>query len=276
MKAICFLIVLLLTVTACLIGLESLLGYILDQEESVVYPGTLSEFSVSCNDLSLSSDEDFNSFNVKKSGLNISISGDGQYICSGTNLTNLVYLVLERLSRLRLSKGFEEPPYLSCGNESLAPKPGHLLVAFSKISRHQKFSDNDSDAILHWDNHSRNSVIDPSVYYHNGEITIVEGRIYYIYASVYFNISLQKHEKVTHFDKLQQVSVRICRHVYGYEQTLLGRRKLFNISNANAVSSLRIGSHLKLSKNDTIYVKVSNANRLMRNSEGNIFGLFPT
>ncbi|XP_045200718.1 uncharacterized protein LOC123554553 [Mercenaria mercenaria] len=271
MNVIFLFIIFLVSTSVLLSGLISLIGYILYEEMMSVYSETLVEFSVPCDDLSLSPDEDFETFDIKRNGLKTFVRGD-RYMCSYGNVTELVRLVVERQSRLRLAKGLDAYPYLSCGNESLVPKSGHLTVAFSGISQPQRFSDEDSDnVIFHWDTHSSNSHIDPSVSYHNGKITIPEGRTYFIYASVHFNISRQNN---TQFQNLQQFSVRICRRVHEYEQTLLGSTKMFNISNAN--TSLRIASHLKMSRDDKIYIKVSDAKRLIPFSNGNSFGLFPT
>ncbi|XP_053404000.1 uncharacterized protein LOC123554551 [Mercenaria mercenaria] len=258
-------------------SLVSFVGYVTYQERESLHlnKASITEFPVPCEDLSLSADEDCLTFDVKKGDLRTFIDHAGKYICSKDNATETVQTVVEREARFRLAKGLDEQ-YLSCGNESLAEKSGYLTVFFSEISKHQNLSGVSSDTKLRWNQHSANCHIDPSVYYDKGEVITPEGRTYFVYASAHFNISRQGENGIKNFGRPRKFSIRICKSVYGYEQTLLGRRALFNTTKTeNVVSSLRIGSHLELSRNDKIYVRVSNADMMIHNSTGNNFGLFP-
>ncbi|XP_045200764.1 uncharacterized protein LOC123554582 [Mercenaria mercenaria] len=256
-------------------SLVSFVGYASYQERESLQRVNITEFPVPCEDLSLSADEDCLTFDAKKGGLRTFIDDSGKYICSKGNKTETVKTIVERESRIRQAKGIEEQ-YLSCGNESLAEKSGRLTISFRKISKHQNYSGKSSDTKVDWDNHPGKCQIDPSVYYDNGEVTIPEGRTYSVYATAHFNISRQEENGMQNFGRPQKFSIRICKTVYGYEQTLLGRTVWFNTTNTGSVvSSLHIGSHLELSRNDKIHVRVSDANKIIHDSTGNNFGLFP-
>ena len=135
------------------------------------------------------------------------------------------------------------------------------------------FTEHSKDVKLHWDQRTKHSHIDPLINYHHGEINISEGQTYYVYASVHFNIT--EKDKVRKGYRGRQFILRLCRKVYGYEQTLLITTKLFSKSNNEVMSSLRIAGVLKLNRNDKIYVKVSKADQLIFKSTGNTFGVFP-
>ncbi|XP_053389067.1 uncharacterized protein LOC128552085 [Mercenaria mercenaria] len=256
-------------------SLVSFVGYVTYQERESLQRENITEFPVPCEDLSLSADEDCLTFDVKKGNLRTFIDDAGKYICSKDNTTETIKTIVERESRIRQAKGIEEQ-YLSCGNGSLAEKSGFLTVSFRKVSKQQTYSGESSDTKLHWDNRPGNFYIDPSVYYDNGEVTIPEGRTYFVYAAAHFNISHQEENGIQNFGRPQKFSIRICKTVYGYEQTLLGRTVWFNTTNTGSVvSSLHIGSHLELSRNDKIHVRVNDANKIILDSTGNNFGLFP-
>jgi hypothetical protein len=118
--------------------------------------------------------------------------------------------------------------------------------------------------------------MDKSIQYDNGEVTIPEGRGYFLYTSVHFNISHRHSNDQKGFQRPQRITIRICKSIYGYEQTLVGRSELFNPTNTgDVVGSLKIETHVHLTKNDKIYVRVNDASRIIHNSKGNTFGLFP-
>jgi hypothetical protein len=118
--------------------------------------------------------------------------------------------------------------------------------------------------------------MDKSIEYDDGEVTIPEGRDYYLYASIHFNISRNNSNDQKRFQRPQRITIRICKSVYGYEQTLLGRSELFDMTNTgDVVGSLKIETHVHLTKNDKIYVRVNDVSRIIHNSKGNSFGLFP-
>ncbi|XP_053403997.1 uncharacterized protein LOC123544742 [Mercenaria mercenaria] len=256
-------------------SLASFMGYVLNQERESHFRERIIEFPLPCEDLSLSADEDFLMFDARNGDLRTYVDDEGKYICSKRNIPETIKTVVEREARYRQARGLDEQ-YLSCGNKSFAEKSGYRTVSFTEISKHQNYSDESSDKKLQWNNHSGKCHIDPSVHYDDGEVTIPEGRTYFVYASVHFNISRQENIRIKKFARPQRISIRICKSVYGYERTLLGRTELFNMTNTeNVVSSLSIGSHLELSRDDTIYVRVSDANKIIHDSKGNTFGLFP-
>ncbi|XP_045200713.2 uncharacterized protein LOC123554549 [Mercenaria mercenaria] len=258
--------------TVCLV---SFVGYALKHEPDSVFWERIKEFPVPCDDLSLSADEDFLTFDARNGDLRTFIDEEGKYICNKRNISETIKTVVEREARYRLAKGLDEQ-YLSCGNKSLAEKSGYRTVSFTEMSKHQNYSGESSDIKLQWNNRPGKCHIDISVHYDNGEVTIPEGRTYFVYASVHFNISRQENIGIKKFARPQRISIRICKSVYGYERTLLGRTQLFNMTNTeNVVSSLSIGSHLELSRDDRIYVRVSDANKIIHDSKGNTFGLFP-
>ncbi|XP_053403956.1 uncharacterized protein LOC128558494 [Mercenaria mercenaria] len=263
---------------AMLIALVAFVGYFSYQDAYHNIPllaqEYITELSVYCDDISLSPDDNIETFNTKKNNLILSVnSDDGRYICTYKNkdAKKVVNTVVERTLMQTLARGLAQRQYLSCGNNSLAPTSGHLTFTFSGVSQHQKYEGNGKDLALHWDKHPEHSYIVRNIHYHNGEITIPEGRTYYIYASVHFNIS-RGDDKI---DRPRKITLRICRMVYGYEQTLLGKTQLFDVSHGDVVSSLDVGSYLQMSRNDTIYVKVSDAFSIIRGSRGNTFGMFP-
>ncbi|XP_053404977.1 uncharacterized protein LOC128558787 [Mercenaria mercenaria] len=271
-----YIFVSILVLSALLIGsLVFLVGYFRLQEVHHILPllskGNVQTLSVFCEDLSLSSDEDFDTFEAKMSRPAVYVNSDGKYICENRNFTATVLKSVERQSRFRQAEGKDGRQFLSCGNENLARKSGDLTVTFTRISRHQKYTGDGLNVVLHWDKHIRHSYIDPLIHYHNGEITIPEGRTYFVYLSAHFNIS----RGFTSTVKGRRFTLRICRKVYGYEQTILGKTELFYFGRKAVISSLNIASPLKLNRNDKIYVKVSNANMLIPYSSGTSFGLFP-
>ncbi|XP_045161591.2 uncharacterized protein LOC123526486 isoform X1 [Mercenaria mercenaria] len=267
-----------ITLTVLLVFLVSFVGFCFHKDVRYNLPllsqKRLKEFSVLCEELSLSPDDDLLIFGASNDRLSVSLNGDGKYVCESKNLTGLVNKVAERETRLWLAKGLVPQPYLSCGNESLAPQSGYLTVALTQLSRQKFFSGDGIDTILFWENESEanaNTVVEHS----NGEIIVPEGRTYFAYASVHFNISRSVANETKHMNRLRTFSLRICRKIYGHEQTLLGETMQFDVSGGDVVSSFRIASHLKLNRNDIIYVKVYNANYVISSSKGNTFGFFP-
>lgn len=63
--------------------------------------------------------------------------------------------------------------------------------------------------------------------------------------------------------------------MFDYEETLLWKNQFYDAEEDNVVASLHIGGYLLLSRDDLIYVKVSNANATIKESSGNTFGIFP-
>ncbi|XP_045161592.2 uncharacterized protein LOC123526486 isoform X2 [Mercenaria mercenaria] len=231
-----------ITLTVLLVFLVSFVGFCFHKDVRYNLPllsqKRLKEFSVLCEELSLSPDDDLLIFGASNDRLSVSLNGDGKYVCESKNLTGLVNKVAERETRLWLAKG------------------------------------DGIDTILFWENESEanaNTVVEHS----NGEIIVPEGRTYFAYASVHFNISRSVANETKHMNRLRTFSLRICRKIYGHEQTLLGETMQFDVSGGDVVSSFRIASHLKLNRNDIIYVKVYNANYVISSSKGNTFGFFP-
>ncbi|XP_045161594.2 uncharacterized protein LOC123526487 isoform X2 [Mercenaria mercenaria] len=231
-----------LTLNVILVFLVSFVGFSIYKDVRYNLPllsqKRLEEFSVLCEHLSLSPDDDVLIFGASKDSLSVSLNDNGKYVCASKNLTELVNKVVERETRLRLAKG------------------------------------DGIDSVLHWENESEANA-DTDVEHSNGEIIVPEGRTYFVYASVHFNISRSAANETKNVNRLRTFSLRICRKIYGYEQTLLGEIMQFDVSGGDVVSSFRIASHIKLNRNDIIYVKVNNANYVISSSKGNTFGFFP-
>lgn len=226
---------------------------------------TLRSFSVYCNNLSLSPDEDGEIFDLNRNRLKISLSLEGKYICEDSNISNIVNKMTERASRLRLAKGLEEQQFLSCGNESVRPSSGYNAAHFSKMSNPHIV-----DGTIQWERQS--AYIDKRIRFHGGELTIQEGQTYFVYASVLMNISKSD---TTNRAKPFRFSLRLCKKKYDYERTLLGKTAVFDTSYGEIRSSLHIAGPLVLRKEDKIYVKVSSENDIVLDSHGNTFGIFP-
>lgn len=258
-------------------ALVSIIGYILMQESNNTLPllsdMSMNTVSVYCDDLSLSPDEDFDTFEAKKGGMKVSLDKRQNYVCSERNLTFFVQKIVERQLRLRQSKGLDSERYLSCGNQSLQRASGDLTVYFSGISHHQTYKEPGLDVKIHWDKHEKHSFTDKLIHFNKGEIRIPEGQTYFVYASVHFNITEGGEGAYTY--KRRFFALRLCRKVQNYEQTLLYNSKKISKSATDVISSLHVTGLLHLNRNDSIYVKVSNANQLILNSRGNTFGVYP-
>ncbi|XP_053403952.1 uncharacterized protein LOC128558490 [Mercenaria mercenaria] len=238
------------------------------------YNNFVQQFSVPCDDLSLSPDEDFDLFNINRHKFRYSVNNDG-YICTFRNVTEVILKFVQRIGRLRLSQGLESQLYLQCGNSTLKSSSGHLTATFSKVSRHPTYKGQGFDQTIFWDKHSSSAFISENLEYHKGKLRVPEGRIYFVYAAVQFNISTVTAKKSLVTNKQWKVSLRICVSSRGHERTILYKSKIFNRSEIDITSSLNVGSHVFLAKEEDVYVKVSNAEGLIQNSEGNSFGIFP-
>lgn len=129
------------------------------------------------------------------------------------------------------------------------------------------------DAKIYWDKSLKHSYIHQLINYSKGEVLVPEGRTYFVYVSVHFNLAKEDENENRYI--IRRFKVRLCRKVLGYEQTLLMKTKIFNQRNESATSSLQVTGILHLNLNESIYVKVSNANQLIVNSSGNTFGMYP-
>ncbi|XP_053403953.1 uncharacterized protein LOC123554728 isoform X1 [Mercenaria mercenaria] len=238
------------------------------------YNKFVQQFSIPCDDLSLSPDEDFNLFNINRHKFTYSVHND-VYICTFRNVTEVIFIFVQRIGRLRLSQGLESQPYLQCGNSTLKPASGHLTATFSKVSRHHTYKEQEFDQTISWDKHSSSAFISESLEYLKGKLRVPEGRVYFVYAAVQFNISTVIAEKSSDTSRQWKVSLRMCVSSGEHERTLLYRSKVFSTSETDIVSSLNVGSHVFLAKEEDVYVKISNAEGLIHDSDGNSFGIFP-
>lgn len=152
----------------------------------------------------------------------------------------------------------------------MARKSGYLTAYFSRISSYRTSTGNGFQAIVNWNKHPKHSYIHQAISYNDGEVTIPESRTYFIYASVIFNINQTEDQTQNIPSKL---TLRICRKVYGYERTLLGKTELHLQSNRTKTTSLNVAGQFRLQKDDVLLVRVSQ--ELTLDSEGNGFGLFP-
>lgn len=259
-----------------LAGVVPLVGYYFYHDTYNILPALekekLENISVYCENLSLSPDDDEETFVRRKNDFEVSIAEDGKYICNyrKNKLNQVIRKVVERQSRLMAAQGFNGRPYLSCGNETLAPKSGHQTLTFYKISSLQTFEDNTTASVIHWDKHHEKSYIAPGIHYHMGEITIPERRIYYAYASVHVRVFQRPGHK-----RSKTLKMKLCRKTFNSEVTLLSDTKNLNISSDSGVTSLQVGGQLQLESNDVIYLKVSDPRFLIEESSGNTIGLFP-
>ena len=102
------------------------------------------------------------------------------------------------------------------------------------------------------------------------------GQTYLVYASVHVNISRKLEKFLDRKYKRRTFTIKVCKKRHGYEQILLGETKIFDSEfEADVVSSVEVMGQVHLSKNESIYVKVSNADYVISVSKGNTFGIFP-
>lgn len=238
------------------------------------YFENLQEFPFFCNDLSLSADEDYVTFDVKKNRFKTSIYRN-RYVCSYHNLTEALEKFVERKSRLRLASGLDGQKHLQCGNESLKEPSGHLTASFRRMSRHQKIKGTGLDLLIHWDKDPSSAFISEELTYHNGQIKVPDRRFYFVYVSVLINISKPVSQIKNNAANLYRFLLRICVSNTNYERTALHKTLNFNNSDTNSASTLSVGGHIKLEKGDSVYVRVSEANRIIRETVGNTFGIIP-
>ncbi|XP_045200717.1 uncharacterized protein LOC123554552 [Mercenaria mercenaria] len=230
----------------------------------------LDHYPVFCDELSLSPYEDYDTFNVKKNQFRYFLYKN-RYVCSCTNLTKTVEKIVERKSRLRLSKGQVQQPYLQCGIESLRESSGYLSASFIKFASHQTFKGHGRNVKIRWDNHPENAFISKQLDFQNGELKVPEARFYFIYATVSMNISGTDSQN----GQICRFYIRICAKRRGHERILLQRKAIYNTTDNNAVSTLNVGSHVFLARDETIFVRVSEASRLISKSATNVFGIIP-
>lgn len=228
--------------------------------------------SIVCDALSMHPDDDWETFDRDKGSWEVSVNKQGEYRCSTRNFTEIVEKIVEKSSRIRLSSGLDGPQYLACGNQSLAPPSGEMTAYFSRVSGFQNATETEIQGKVIWHKHPSHSYIDPNITYENGELMIPEGRTYFVYASVTFNLSKTEEQPQNRPCKL---TLRICRKTYGYERTLLGKVEVYNSHVGSIVTSLNVAGHVLLQKGDILLVRVSNPPKLHHNSKGNTFGLFP-
>ncbi|XP_045200763.2 uncharacterized protein LOC123554581 [Mercenaria mercenaria] len=228
------------------------------------------EYSVFCEDLSLSPYEDSDTFNEKKNKFKYSLYND-KYVCRNTNLTLLVEKIVERESRLRLSNGLGKQPYLQCGNDTLREPSGYLSATFLQVSHHHTFRGQGKDSVILWDKHPRNSFISKDFHYPKGELRIPEARFYFLYASVLINVRCLESRP----GQFCRIYLRLCAKSRGYERILLQKLVVHNTAGNNSVSTLHVASHIFLARDDTVFVRVSEATRVISTSAGNVFGIIP-
>lgn len=222
-----------------LMGLLSLVAkFVFTEKQQNKCEWCTKRFSTPCKYLTMNPDDDYETFERHSHLWTYSVNEEGEYVCTTKNLTKIMEKMAEKTARLRLSTGLTERRYLCCGNRSLARQSGDLTVTFNRIFPHQNFSDA-GQIKLHWDKHTEHSFVDPRFLYHNGELTIPETRIYTLYASVIFRVNMTQ---------TRRISLRICRKVYNYENTLLGETKLISTGKGNIHTSLHVGGHFLLNK----------------------------
>lgn len=256
------------------IFLISLVVYFIDKEMQQYRAGaeaTAETNSIFCDDLSMHPDDDYKTFDKSGNRWRISLDRKGNYICASRNVADIVDTVVVRQSRIRLASGLVRRPYLFCGNHSLARKSGAITAYFSRKIHRFNLTDTGSGKIVLWDQHSKHSYIDPQISYRQGELTVPEGRIYNVYASIVFSL----HDSKNAFRRPPIMSLRICKKTYGYEQTLFSRAELYRNTTKGTVSSLRVAGQVSLQKGDIVLVRVSNLERLISDSAGNTFGVYP-
>lgn len=88
------LISVLLILTLLLLCLGLLVGYIVYQEVCYTLPlfslEMVRTLPVFCNDLSLSPDDDFETFDINKDNLRTYLDDHGRYVCEGKNITDVI------------------------------------------------------------------------------------------------------------------------------------------------------------------------------------------
>lgn len=233
---------------------------------------TVRIISIACDALSMHPDDDYETFEENKNIWTKSVNRQGQYVCETKNITDIIEKVVEKQSRVHLASALDGQQYMSCGNQSLVRQSGEMTAYFTSVSWHQSDTETEIQTKVHWNSRARHSYIHPNIIYNNGEVTILEGRTYFVYASVTFNLSQSEEQAL---NKPYNLTLRICRKNYGYERTILGKIEVYNTPVRGIVTSLNVAGHILLQKDDILLVRVSNSKWIHHNSKGNTFGLFP-
>ncbi|XP_060608107.1 CD40 ligand-like [Ruditapes philippinarum] len=265
-------ILLVLTALFCLIGLLNVLvvKFLIEEEAAFREVSLLSDCSVLCEDLSLSPYEDYDTFNVRNKQFQTSFHND-RYVCSTKNFTKIISKIVERTGRLRLSKGEVSKPYLQCGNENLRENSNSQVASFRRIDHHLKFKTNERDQVIYWQKHAVSTFISEELHYQNGELKVPETRVYFVYTSVLINGSCADNRR----GDVCNYYVRICARGRWSERILLQKMGVYNSTDESFITSLHIGTHVLLQRHDAVFVRISDASRLIPESAGNVFGIMP-
>ncbi|XP_060573002.1 uncharacterized protein LOC132730936 [Ruditapes philippinarum] len=272
-----------LTVSSVFIlGLNIVLYIVKTEEDQLINSGyfikEIQNFAYFCDDLSLSPDEDDVTFKVRKKLFDVYLLKN-RYVCSFRNLTEPLQKFVEKKSRIRLASGQEGKRYLQCGNTSLREPSGRRTAAFRSLSKHQTYKVGESNAVINWDKHPERSFISEDVEYHKGEIKVSEGGFYFIYTTVMMNLT----KPMVNLGEMCRFALYVCANRKGYERILLSSFKSFNTSCTNDITNNKMNDATSLStrgnvyvtKGESVYVKVSGANRIILESVGNTFGIMP-
>ncbi|XP_060553757.1 CD40 ligand-like isoform X2 [Ruditapes philippinarum] len=264
-------LLIVLTVVLCLLGSLSVLvvKFLIEEEAAFREVNHLSNCSVFCEDLSLSPYEDYETFNVRNKQIQTSLHND-RYVCSTKNITKIISQIVERTGRLRLSKGEVSKQYLQCGNENLREKSNSQVASFRRIDHHRQFK-SEKDQVIYWHKHAVSTFISEELHYHNGELKVPETRVYFVYTSVLINGSCADNRR----GDVCNYYVRICARGRWSERILLQKMGVYNSTDESFITSLHIGTHVLLQRHDAVFVRISDASRLIPESAGNVFGIMP-
>lgn len=260
------------TIVLCLNILVTSIIYKETTQNHALLEQPMEQLSVLCCSLSMHPDDDVFTFDTITSGLKISVNSDSKYVCRTKNVTQTVDLVVEKHHRVLLAGGLRAKQYhFSCGNKSLAPTSGDSSAYFSKIARSFHHSGNVSQDKVRWDTSELHSHGDPEILYNDGEITISEANIYFVYASVMFRLNQTAYETT---NKTYTLSVAVCKKTNGYEHLLIGKTEIYRNIKGYFATSLNVASYFQLQQGDILLVRVSDSRLVHYDSKGNIFGLF--
>lgn len=148
--------------SALIVSLCGMVGYLIQKESSDFAAFTekrTDTVCILCNAISTHPLDDFS----ERSQWTFSVDTHGLYICRTKNFSHAVDTIAEKVFRIQEALGGNTPHYLSCGNQSLAPKFGDRTAYFTRISKHQNVTETEFQPKIIWDTDTNNSYIHPNI-----------------------------------------------------------------------------------------------------------------
>ncbi|KAL3847902.1 hypothetical protein ACJMK2_018793 [Sinanodonta woodiana] len=228
------------------------------------------QLCIACHELALFPDEDiegFSRFSIRRNGTLV--------LCclrALGDISEIVALMVERKRRYTISKGIVKDLPITCGVDDRNKGNAKLVGVLSSIR-------NKSDGYLtkiQWDINSAASFVGSAITFVNGSFRVLESGFYYLYSSLVYS---QEYSNVT--DELKMFRHVFYRHLPRTET----KYDVIMMENCNSlcmpyssrgrcVGSSRMESIFYLRREEEVYIKVSDPERLSKNERDNYFGLF--